>query len=252
MRTLATMSILASLLLGLLVSSGCKERVPASELDKYLQGTSGLEGQALVDTLQAEIARGGQRAVYANYLLGNHYYGAGSDSAAITGWGGHGALALLDSAEIYLTRAVQADSTFVEAMVNLGSLWDDRSQQMGTRQEMDQRMGKAEMYYRQALRVDPVNEKAHCNLGSLFLRQRKTQQALGEFRSVLDNDPHSALAHYNLAIMFAESKIYREARKEWELASKYDPKGDIGDRSRENIKIVDDLMNSPTPDNLKQ
>jgi hypothetical protein len=74
---------------------------------------------------------------------------------------------------------------------------------------------------------------------------------MAEFQKVLEYHPQSALAHYNMAIMFAESKIYREALVEWELASKYDPDGDIGERSRENIKIVKDLMNAPTPP-LKQ
>ena len=64
---------------------------------------------------------------------------------------------------------------------------------------------------------------------------------------MLEHDPESALAHYNLAIMFAEQKIYREALREWELAAKYDPDGDIGERSRANIQIVKDLMNAPDP-----
>jgi hypothetical protein len=65
---------------------------------------------------------------------------------------------------------------------------------------------------------------------------------------VLEHDPASALAPYNLAIMFAESKMYREALREWELAVKHEPESDIGQRSRENIKIVQDLMNAPDPD----
>ncbi len=236
----------------LVILGGCREKIPTTELDRYLAEHSDLQGKALEDALREEIASGSPRAVYASYLLGNHFYAEASDSAAVSGWNGEGVNALLDSAEVYLTRAVDMDSTFVEAMVNLGSLWDDRSQQMSSRQEMDQRMNQAELYYRRAIAVDPYNEKAHCNLGSLFLRQKKTQQALGEFQGVLDHDPHSALAHYNLAIMFAEAKIYREAKREWELASKYDPKGDIGDRSRDNIKIVEDLMSASTPDNLKK
>ena len=47
--------------------------------------------------------------------------------------------------------------------------------------------------------------------------------------------------------MFAEAKIYREAIREWELAAKYDPDGDIGERSRDNIKIVQDLANAKPP-----
>ncbi len=232
--------------------SGCKQNMPVSQLEKFIAGTDDLQGQALDDTLRTYLGRGAPYAVYANYLLGNNFYAAATDSAQASGWDSPAADALLDSAAFYLERSVALDSTFVEGLVNLGSLWDDRSGQMTSRQEQDQRMARAEAYYDQAIEVDPFNEKAHCNLGALFLRQRKTQEALEEFQGVLDHDPHSALAHYNLAIMFAEAKIYREAKREWELAAKYDPDGDIGDRSRANIKIVHDLMNAPVPDNLKQ
>lgn len=252
MRKMIWSGLLVMAILALVTTVGCKEKVPATELEKFMARTGELDGQVLQDTLRTYMGEGQPYAVYANYILGNWFYSAASDSAAITGWGGEGANALLDSAETYLTRSVALDSTFVEAFVNLGALWDDRSEQMSSRDVRDQRTAAAELNYRKALDIDPFNEKARCNLGSLYLRQKKTDQALKEFEGVLDHDPHSALAHYNLAIMFAEAKIYREARKEWELASKYDPDGDIGDRSRANIKIVGDLMNATVPDNLKQ
>ncbi len=231
---------------------GCKDNMPATELERFLMQTGNVEGTALEDTLRTYLGQGAPYAVYANFLLGNRYYEAATDSAQSAGWGSDAAKALLDSAEIYLTQAVELDSTFIEGLVNLGSLWDDRSEMMSSRQEQDERVAMAEGFYNQALTVEPYNEKARCNLGSLYLRQRKTQEALAEFQGVLDHDPHSALAHYNLAIMFAEAKIYREAKVEWQLASKYDKDGDIGNRSRDNIKIVHDLMNAEVPANVKK
>ena len=147
-------------------------------------------------------------------------------------------------------KSIARDSTFIEALVNLGSVWDDRSEQMGSRADRDVRIANARKYYEMALAVDPADEKARCNLGSLYLRQRQTKEALREFETALEYNPKSSLAHYNLAIMFAEAKIYREAIREWEQAVKYDPDGDIGQRSRENIKIVEDLMNAPPPEHL--
>ncbi len=252
MRKLMVFGSLALVLAGSLLLQGCKENMPVSELEQFLLKTGQFEGDALEDTLRTYLGQGAPNAVYANYLLGNRYYAAATDSAHVTGWSGAAAASLLDSAEIYFSHAVDLDSTFVEGLVNLGSLWDDRSEIMGSRQEQDERMARAEGYYRQALSVDPYDEKAHCNLGSLYLRQRKTQDALAEFQGVLEHDPDSALAHYNLAIMFAEAKIYREAQVEWELASKNDKDGDIGNRSRDNIKIVHDLMNAQVPANVKK
>jgi tetratricopeptide (TPR) repeat protein len=239
---LVTMMLAAACLL-----VGCKDNIPTSELDQFIAHAGQLEGQALMDTLHAVADSGTGQAVYANYVIGNKFYEAASDSASAKGWADGSVSALLDSAEIYFNRSVAQDSTFIEAMVNLGSVWDDRSEQLGSRQERDERIATAKKFYEMALAVDPADEKARCNLGSLYLRQRRTKEALSEFQTALEYDPKSSLAHYNLAIMFAEAKIYREAIAEWELAAKNDPDGDIGYRSRENIKIVKDLLNAPAP-----
>jgi len=235
------------LMLAAVLVCGCKDGIPPTELEKFIARTEGFEGQALEDTLRVIAGGGFPYNSFANFLLGNRFYDAAGDSAGVGGWNNPGALALLDSAEVYFSLAVAQDSTFIEPMVNLGSIWDDRAESMGNRQEYDERINQASKYYTMALAVDPTDEKARCNLGSLYLRQRRTTEALAEFDKVLEHNPKSALAHYNIAIMFAEAKIYREAIAEWELASKFDPDGDIGDRSRDNIKIVNDLLNTPAP-----
>lgn len=225
--------------------SGCKDGPPLSEMEMFAQRTSEFEGQALEDTLRV-IAQGeAPYNAYANFMLGNLYYGSASDSAQYGGWVNTNAQALLDSAEVYFNQAVAQDSTFIEPLVNLGSIWDDRAEVISSRQDYDQCIAEAGGFYNRALEIDPTDEKARCNLGSLYLRQRLTAEALAEFQKTLEYNPESALAHYNIAIMFAEAKIYREALAEWEMASKFDPDGDIGNRSRENIKIVQDLMNAP-------
>jgi tetratricopeptide (TPR) repeat protein len=246
MNRISAVLILALILVtGLL--SACKDGDPKTELELFMDRTAEIEGQALEDTLRAIALGDPPYNAYANFLLGNRFYDVASDSAMTNGWNNPGALAMLDSAEVYFNLAVAQDSTFIEPMVNLGSIWDDRAESMGNREQYEERINQANKYYTMALAVDPADEKARCNLGSLYLRQRRTQEALAEFKTALEYNPRSALAHYNIAIMFAEAKIYREALKEWELASQYDPDGDIGDRSRENIKIVHDLMNAPTP-----
>ncbi len=226
---------------------GCKEGMPQSELDQFIFQMNGLDSATQADSLRATAAGGMPRAAYATYMIGNNFYLAASDSAHLQGWGSAQANVLLDSAEVYFGAAVAMDSTFVEALVNLGSLWDDRSEQLSSRDDRDEKVGKAEGFYKLALKASPLDEKARCNLGSLYLRQRRTMEAKAEFQQVLTDNPRSSLAHYNMAIMFAEAKIYREAITEWELAVKNDPDGDIGDRSRDNIKIVKDLMNTPVP-----
>ncbi|MCP4291071.1 MAG: tetratricopeptide repeat protein [bacterium] len=235
-----------------LVITGCKDSIPESDLDQFIVRMEALDSDAKADSLQAIANGGGASAPYAKYMQGNSFYTAAADSARLGGWGSGGSTALLDSAETYFSAAVAMDSSFVEAIVNLGSLWDDRSEQLTSRDDRKTKVDQAEKFYRLALDVSPTDEKARCNLGSLYLRQRRVSDAKNEFMSVLENNPRSSLAHYNLAIMFAEAKIYREAIAEWELAVKYDPDGDIGQRSEDNIKIVKDLMNTPLPGGEKK
>lgn len=238
--------VMAVMLLAV-VLSGCKDGGPKTDLEEFLARTSQFEGQALEDTLRRISLGEAPYNAYANFALGNRFYDTANDSASAGGWSNAGAQALLDSAEVYFNLAVAQDSTFIEPMVNLGSIWDDRAETVGNREQYDERIAQSHKFYSMALAIDPADDKARCNLGSLYLRQRRTAEAMAEFKKALEYNPESALAHYNIAIMFAEAKIYREALREWELASKYDPDGDIGDRSRANIKIVHDLMNAPTP-----
>lgn len=252
MRRVIIVALALSAAAAALPGAGCRDGGQAhNPQERFVLRMAKLQGQALQDTLRFLLDRPSPEGLYANYLLGNQFYGQATDSSRVKGWNDGDVNALLDSAEVYFGRAVARDSTFIEALVNLGSLWDDRAEQMSSREIRDERLAKAETYYKAALRTDANDEKARCNLGSLYLRQRRTQDALNEFKAVLEHDPQSALAHYNLAILFAEAKIYREALAEWELASKYDPEGDIGDRSRDNVKIVKDLMSAPTPDAVK-
>jgi tetratricopeptide (TPR) repeat protein len=244
--TIVTVAALAAFA-ALALLAGCNKQEPRTELDIFADQFVDMDGSAREGALRA-LAGGSQpEGGWAAFLLGNHYYNAAADTAAVSGWDAPSCSALLDSAETWFAAAVASDSTFIEALVNLGSVWDDRAEQRVGREERDERVRQAEQHYQAALAIDPVNEKARCNLGGLYMRLRRTSDALAEFQAVLDHNPESALAHYNLAIMFAEQKIYREAMREWELAAKYDPDGDIGERSRANVQIVVDLMNAPDP-----
>jgi tetratricopeptide (TPR) repeat protein len=246
--TIRTVSLV--LLAVVLLLAGCREQMPETDLDRFVAALDGLTTEAKIDTLRQIATDSPPESVYANYQLGNVYYEAAVDSARVRGWNHPSAAARLDSAEVYFNRAVAQDSLMVEAYVNLGAVWDDRSEMIGKRGDRVLRQEKAEQMYSKALAIDPHNEKARCNLGALYMRVNRTTDAKNEFQQVLAVDPHSALAHYNLAIMFAESKLYDEAILEWKLAAKYDRDGDIGERSRENVKIVEELQQTKTPQKI--
>ncbi|MFO7654741.1 MAG: tetratricopeptide repeat protein [Candidatus Krumholzibacteriia bacterium] len=227
---------------------GCRDEAgPQTDLDRFVARYEALPPEVREDSLRARLADPGVAGTYARFQLGNLFYGAAVDSARERGWNDPATAATLDSAQVHLETAVARDSSFVEALVNLGSIWDDRANVVSPGQSRQEAMARSEQLYLTALRQSPTDVKARCNLGSLYLRQRRTMDAKREFLTALEHDPESALAHYNLAIMFAEAKIYREAIREWELAAKYDRDGDIGSRSRDNVEIVKQLRRQDAP-----
>jgi tetratricopeptide (TPR) repeat protein len=215
---------------------------PQSDLDRFVAGHQGLPTNEAIETLYRKVERPAPESTFARYQLGNIFYAMANDSARTRGWNDDYARSYLDSAEVWFTSTIAADSTFVEAYVNLGAVWDDRADMMATRPEREARIGQARIMYEQALELRPEDEKARCNLGALYKRQNNLERAMQEFLTALEYNPRSALARYNLAILFATMRIYREALLEFELAVQYDPDGDIGERSRDNIKIIEDLM----------
>ncbi len=250
---LARVALLAALSTGLLLG-GCRQEVELSEVEQFMARYHTLETPAYIDTLRGMMDDAPPANLYSRYELGNVFYSQASDTAVSIGWQNPIVAAALDSSQHYFEAAVAVDSTFVPALVNLGSLWDDRAQSASigraNRTQRQEYLAVAESLYQQALRQEPDDETARCNLGSLYLDMRKPTDAVAQFQHVLEANPESSLAHYNLAIMFAEEKIYQEAIREWELADKYDPDGDIGERARDAIRVINDMMNAPVPANL--
>jgi tetratricopeptide (TPR) repeat protein len=259
----ALSGIVLMLLLTTILVAGCREVEENSELTRFVTELRKLPAAEYEDTLRSLSMGPAPAATYAHYELGNYFYGAFTDSItaaaardSVVSWDPPIITALLDSAQLHFEQAIAHDSTFVEAYVNLGSLLDDRAERLESRDQEASRQ-RAELFqqakaaYEQALEVSPSDEKAGCNLGALHLKLQEYPEAYKSFQNVLDAHPQSALAHYNMAIMFAEEQIYREAVAEWEAAAAADPEGDIGERSRANIEIVQDLLKADIPTNLK-
>lgn len=230
------------MLASLLSMLACGEGQPLDEFEAFSRSIQDLSTQAALDTLYALVDASEPIAGFARYHLGNLFYSQAGERAQTRGWNDSEVAAHLDSAEVWFNAAIASDSTMVRAYVNLGSLWDDRAEMRVPREERDERVQKARALFERALELDPRSEKARCNLGTLYKRQRDYEAAMQQYLAVLEDNPRSALAHYNLAILFATQNMYGEARRDFELAVKYDPHGDIGQRSRDNIKIIDDLQ----------
>jgi protein O-mannosyl-transferase len=72
--------------------------------------------------------------------------------------------------------------------------------------------------YQAALKITPESPVARNNLGSAFLKQGKVAEAIQEFRRVLSRDPQSLKGHFNLAGALLRDGRTTEAVAEYEKA----------------------------------
>lgn len=247
MKTKLTI-IMLFLILGML--AGCNS-VTKSELDLALDPIREMPEAEQQAALHIFITDNPELAHYGLWELGNIMYDkSGEIKAAHKGVLTAECKTLLDSALVFYDLSAAADTMFVHAYANAGLVWDELSEVRST--ESRNAVVQAEKYYLKAIEVDSTEVNSRVNLGSLLFKKKDFTGAMAQYQTVLNNDPKCAIAHYKLGIMFAETKIYKEAIVEWKLAAKYDPDGDVGKTSRENIQVIDDLMNSDTPEELKK
>jgi protein O-mannosyl-transferase len=77
--------------------------------------------------------------------------------------------------------------------------------------------------YQAALKITPESPLARNNLGSAFFEQGKVAEAIQEFRRVLSHDPQSFTGHFNLAGALLKSGRVTEAIGEYEKALAIQP-----------------------------
>jgi Tfp pilus assembly protein PilF len=82
---------------------------------------------------------------------------------------------------------------------------------------------KAEKEYREALRIKPDFPEAHYNLGNVLRRQGKLEEAEKEFREAIRIKPHFPDAHYNLGVLLHEQGKVAEAEAEYDMVLRLKP-----------------------------
>jgi tetratricopeptide (TPR) repeat protein len=158
------------------------------------------------------------------FHLGNAYYSIGS---AVPAEENAQALAYYDSAVTAYTRAVEIDSTYSKAYVNMGLAYDAATKRPDARRVL-----------RRAIEVNPNDVLAYCHLGQIEQSYGDYAEAVRLYQKALALDPNSAQAHYNLGLAFAEKKLFKEALIEWERVIVLDPNGELGKTASENVRII--------------
>ncbi len=215
-RALGAATALAWLLAGALTCLAANALL-SPETQKKLDSLP--DNTTRIDFLRGELAKK-PRDYGLRFSLGNLYFDQGQ----------------LDSAVAHLKMVSEQKPEFIGGWLNLGSVYDELGQ-----------LDQAVVAYGKALAIDSKDEKTLCNLGGVYFKKRQIDKALENFKSALLANPRSQLAHYNIAILFADAGIYREAKVEWQKAVDLDKASDLGQRSAENIKIIEQLESTETP-----
>lgn len=167
----------------------------------------------------------------AEHLLG--LVAAGTGTARVYFYLGNALYAqqLMDSAVGYYQQAIEADSLYSKAWVNMGIAYDGMERGIAARRA-----------YESAITINPNDVLAYCHLGYNYFTRGRTDQAVKNYQLALKIDPNSAQAHYNLGLAFADAKMFSEALVEWEQVVELDPDGELGKIARENVEIIRTYM----------
>lgn len=158
------------------------------------------------------------------FHVGNAYYSLG---LSLPQEDNSRAMAYYDSAVTAYQHAVELDSTYSKAYVNMGLAYD-----------AELRRADARRVLRKAIEVNPKDVLAYCHLGQIEASFGDYGEAVRLYEEALDLDPNSAQAHYNLGLAFAETKVFKEALVEWERVVALDPDGELGKTASENVRLL--------------
>ncbi len=197
-----------------------RPETPAPTLAQRLNAMPAPERLSYLRGMQKE--RPGDAVVA--FHFGNAYYSIGTSYPPEDN---DRAFAYYDSAVAAYTRAVEIDSTYSKAYVNMGLAYEAWGKRPDARRVL-----------RTAVEVNPDDVLAHCHLGQLEQSFGNYAEAVSLYRRALVLDPNSAQAHYNLGLAFAEQKVFKEALLEWQTVITLDPDGELGKTATENVRII--------------
>ncbi len=94
----------------------------------------------------------------------------------------------------------------------------------------------AEKYYLAAISADPAYPLAQFNLGNLYDEQGRLQEAFEFYRRALTLNPHYADAHFNLALLCERTGDPLKAVHHWKAYLKLDGSGQWADIARRQLE----------------
>uniref|UniRef100_Q01T03 Tetratricopeptide TPR_2 repeat protein n=1 Tax=Solibacter usitatus (strain Ellin6076) TaxID=234267 RepID=Q01T03_SOLUE len=95
---------------------------------------------------------------------------------------------------------------------------------------------EAEKYYLDAITADPIYPLAQFNLGNLYDEQGRLPEAFGYYRRALSLNPQYADAHFNLALLCERTGDPLKAVYHWKAYLKLDGSGQWADIARRQLE----------------
>ena len=95
---------------------------------------------------------------------------------------------------------------------------------------------EAEKYYLAAIEADPEYPLAQFNLGNLYDEEGRIPEAVDFYRRALDLNPHYADAHFNLALLCERQGDAMKAVHHWKVYLKLDHSGQWAEIARRQLE----------------
>ncbi|WP_370087270.1 tetratricopeptide repeat protein [Ekhidna sp.] len=136
---------------------------------------------------------------------------------------------MYDSSEFYHKKALEIDSNYVDAIVNLGVLY-----------RLTSKFDLAEKQYLRAKELDPNNPDLYSSLGALYIHTGDIEQAVKNLRKAIQIDPQLPLAHSNYSLALAMTGKFDSAYLELKQAVMLGYKnGDVIKERIDNLRTLE-------------
>lgn len=118
--------------------------------------------------------------------------------------------------------AYNADTTNMRLVLALANLYDDAGNK-----------SKAVNFYRKYLVFEPNNVDVRVDLSTALLMTETPMEAIQELRNALERDPNHQVANLNMGIMYTRIGRNEDAKKWLQNAQKIDPTSVVGQKAKE-------------------
>jgi len=131
----------------------------------------------------------------------------------------------LQEAERYLKKSLDLDPAnafYHFELANLYALRHDASKKSSRKPKQSEMLAAAARELERATMLDPELLPAQYNLGVVYKRQGRYEEARDQFRQALDIDPKSAPAYMQIGMTYEEQGFFDEAKDSYAKAKDFD------------------------------